>query len=170
LGNIDESREYFEKRLKYEFNLYSIENLCYIAIKQGNFEKAFDYYQILKEHNYEENYIIQLMICKELNIFFKDELYLNNYGNAQAISYDEFEAIEYILDRHSKDFDENIDIVKLFVNIKQFLTKENQVNMFSTSDIYDIPYEGLSNETNNIRVLTLPNTKNIVNMYPILKK
>ena len=109
-------------------------------------------------------------LCKELNIFFKDDTFFNTYGNSQAISYDEFEAIEYILDRHSKDFGENIDIVKLFVNIKQFLTKENQVNIFSTSDIYDIPYEGLSNETNNIRVLTLPNTKNIVNMYPILKK
>ena len=54
------------------------------------------------------------MLCKELNIFFKDDTFFNTYGNSQAISYDEFEAIEYILDKHSKDF--NPDVLDFILN------------------------------------------------------
>ena len=85
-------------------------------------------------------------------------LFFNTYGNSQAISYDEFEAIEYILDKHSKDFNPDVDLVRLFTEIKQYLTDKYKINRFSTSDIYDIPCENVSSESDTIRVLTLQNT------------
>ena len=121
---------------------------------------------ILKEHNYDMAYIFEILISKGLNIFFKKEDSKINYICEQAIDYDEFEAMEYITNKPVKEFKEDIDLVKLYVEIKKHLTEQNKLNCFTINDIYDIPYPNASEESNTIRVLTLPNTKNIVNMYP----
>lgn len=105
---------------------------------------------------------------KELNIFFdKEYSNLYNYNNLQTIDYDEFVAIEHILERHEKEFSSDIDIYKLFNDIKTKLTPETQKQKLVVNDVYDIPYQNIGNGIHILRVVTLPNSKDILTMFPL---
>lgn len=107
---------------------------------------------------------------KEFNIFFKCTRYDNLYNNNQLIDYDEYVAVEHIIDRHSNDFSEHIDIYSLFNEIKSKLIDEYRVDCLKFNDVYDIPYQNVGYDKHIIRVYTIPNTKNILTMYPLEDK
>lgn len=94
----------------------------------------------------------------------------------QILDYDEYSAIEHVLEGHDLDsdgtiFNPNIDIYKLFNDIQNKLTPKNKVNKLIFNDIYIIHYPNIGiNNQEYLRVVTLPNTKNILTMYPINNK
>ena len=89
--------------------------------------------------------------------------------NLQLLDYDEYVAVEHIVSRHSRDFSKNIDIHKLFVDIKKSISDEYYVGKLVLNDIYDIPYEGIG-DSDVLRVICIPGTKNILSMYPLINK
>lgn len=125
-----------------------------------------------------------LYLSKKLNIFFKNYNYDHrfSYENSQIINYDNYLAVEHIIDRHMNNktsgtnFNKDIDIYYLFNEVSNYLIPQYKFNKLVFNDIYIIPYSKLtninigSNNENYLKVITLPNTKNIVTMYPVKNK
>ena len=107
---------------------------------------------------------------QELNIFFKNIKFNYMYNNNQLIDYDEYVAVEHIIDRHSNDFSIGIDIYKLFNEISSKLIDEYRVEGLKFNDTYDIPYPNVGYNKHILRVYVIPNTKNILTMYPLEDK
>lgn len=97
------------------------------------------------------------------------------YTEKQIVSYSKKSALKHIYKHHvveprESKFNENIDIKELFENIKDMLSKDNVI-YDSLFDKYIIKYPnaGYDKDNHNINqmlVITLPNTKNILTMYP----
>lgn len=97
------------------------------------------------------------------------------YSEKQIIHYDAESAIEHIMDHHFDNprlskFNDNIDIKQLFVDIKNMLNKNNVV-YDSIFDNYIIKYPNVGYDLkggniHEMRVLVLPNTMDIITMYP----
>ena len=60
-----------------------------------------------------------------------------------------------------------INIYKLFDDIKDRLTEECRIRTFTINDVYDIPYPNIGKSSNILRVVTLPNTTQILTMFPL---
>ena len=177
-GNIELAKNYFEDLLNstfYDKDIYVVViiSLVKLSIKQNNYFNAFKYFTYLKDYKF--NYILKmqlellkLYIMKELNIFFEKETKIRvSYNNNQVVDYDEFVAIEHIIDGHKEEFSNGIDLYKLFNDIKSKLTEEYKYRNLSTNDIYHIPYENIGEGCHILRVVTLPNSKDILTMFPL---
>ena len=103
-----------------------------------------------------------------LNIFFKDKDLQIFYNALQIINYDEYSAIEHIIERHKDEFTKGIDLYKLFKSV--VIDDKYYVRNITFNNIYDIPYENIGENTNILRVITLPNSKKILTMYPLYDK
>lgn len=172
--DFDGAKEYLDK---IDNMLLDSKNNSYfrmlLYIKSGQYKNAIE----------ELNNIIKLYekldikgviyLCNLLNIGLKDVKkisYTDSYFTNQILDYDCFVALEYILDIKDK-FNPNIDIYKLFNTIKNSLIDEYKIYKLSLYDIYIIPYENIGNEREKyLKVLTLPNSKDILYMYPVVKK
>ena len=121
-----------------------------------------------------------VLLLKELNVFIKDRPYdiRYNYDIYQYIDYDEFLALEHIVLSHTDYtsnpnkslFREDIDVYRLFNDIKNHLTEENKIQKLEYSDIYIIPYPNVGTLGESyIKVVAIPNTKNILSMYPVFE-
>ena len=101
--------------------------------------------------------------------------YKMTYSEKQILSYNEKEAIKHIINHHvdkvkASRFNDNINIEELIKDVKNKLTKDN-VTYDSLFDKYVLKYRdigyGMDNESiHQLMVLTLPNTKDIITMYP----
>ena len=58
-NNLELAKSYFLEQRKYENNLYALEQIVMICIKQGRYEEAFNYYVELKESGFDVNYRMQ---------------------------------------------------------------------------------------------------------------
>lgn len=176
-GNIEKSIAYFEtltnNKSDISGNLYAILNLIKINIKQKNYTEAVNYLNYLNSKKLildlrSQVEIIKLYLTKELNIFFKNGIEINaNYNNEQFLDYDKNKAINHITHKHKKEFSSTINISNLFEEIKDKLTEEYKIYHLDINDIYDIPYQNIGNNYHILRVVTQPNTKNILTMYPL---
>lgn len=173
-GNIKEAKEILKQLIKQNENkASSYAKSLYGIILFNNHE----YNELIKMINKEGKDITTIPVLIYLSIkhnIFLDVAYENlyyGYTVSQLLNYDEYISVEHIIDRHTKDFNHNIDIYKLFNDIKEELTLENKINKLNFNDIYSIYYPNIGNNgENNLRVITLPNTKNILTMYPIQGK
>ena len=166
-GNYEKAKYYFIEQRKHEDNnLFSLEQIVMCCIKLGQYDEAFAYYKELKESGFDVNYRMQTLLFRELGVFF-DDIYFDNYANHQVYDYDEFSAIEHIIEKHGEDFSNDIDLYRLFTYAKSQLTKENKVSKMVLNDIYDIPYLNVGDDCHVFRVVVLPGTNNIINMYPL---
>lgn len=173
-GNIKEAKEILKQLIKQNENkASSYAKSLYGIILFNNHE----YNELIKMINKEGKDITTIPVLIYLSIkhnIFLDVAYENlyyGYTVSQLLNYDEYISVEHIIDRHTKDFNHNIDIYKLFNDIKEELTLENKINKLNFNDIYSIYYPNIGyNGENNLRVITLPNTKNILTMYPIQGK
>jgi len=160
-----------------DFVEYGLQSLILLNIKTNNLEEALKNIKFALENNIFIDYINILYVSKRLNVFFdcdyKDEL---GYQEEQAIEYNPYYAIDHILCRHSfKEcknekvaFNFDIDVYKLFDDIKSRLTKNNKQDCFRFNDIYLIPYDEIGlKDQKYLKVITLPNTKDILSMYPV---
>lgn len=153
---------------------YAINLLIVAYLKNNEYTKAVE---IIEKYNFNMRYREALLLGKELNIFF-DAPYKDlpfSYTMNQTVDYDEYMAMDHIMDRHNSNdklsgtkFNPDIDICRLFVDIKKELTAENKINRLVLNDIYSVYYPNIGvNGENYLRVVTLHNTKNILSMYPI---
>ncbi len=168
-GNIEKSRNYFESLLNTQNRTYAIVNLMVMYIKEQNYIDAFKYLKYSKDSKIKTSFKTELFIMKELNIFFDEENKIPiSYNNLQIVDYDEFVALEHVIENHDSDFSKDIDIYRLFNDIKSKLTEEYKKRKLVLNDIYEIPYENVGENCHILRVVTLPNSHDILSMYPLL--
>lgn len=162
--------------------------------KHQQLYKAPAYFQLLYLSIREEDYqnchkIIAELEQLELNSSMKEsiekvKLYLDvkrkakiklsrihNYTDEQIINYSEEKALNFITSNKKRDvsFNEEIDQSTLFYSIKSKLTAD-KLTINSLMDSYLIEYPSIGyrqdEKLNDLRVICLPNTKDIITMYP----
>ncbi len=156
--------------------------LISIYIKQEKYLEADDMVKKYCEHfkdikNSERIRRIELLIAKKTGAPLPKRI--GSYVENQIIEYRERDAINHIKDKHKKEgenasnFSPSINIDILFNKVKFDMILENMVyeDLF---DIYiiDHPNVGYNLEgqlVDQIAVITIPGTKNIITMYPTNK-
>lgn len=182
--NYEEARKLLEKNILKGRN-ESILELVFLDIHEEKYIDAFkklysirDYYLNLDSDHRILYGKLLLFISKELNVLSSIDDYadaMNTYTGNQMILYDEAMAIRHILRHqegnhyviHNPLFYKEIDIRKLFADVKGKLNEENYI-LTNVVDLYCLYYQGIGNLGQSyLLVITLPNTKDIINMYPI---
>ncbi len=171
-GNFNKAINYLEEATSFtgvDKNLYKV--LAFAYIKNNDFEKAallIEKNSFLKRRLDRE---VLLYLSKNSNIFYKDLDFSQNdlsYEELQLLDYDEFVAIEDINDYsksiNDKEFNE-IDLYSLFIILKDKLNKENKIERLTVMDAYAVKFKNIL-----LKVITLPNTKDIISIYPIYDK
>lgn len=182
-GNFEKAEEYFS-----DFDINSnikenYENLCKLTLIKFRLGKYDEVLEILAKfdenmdkfeirHMAYEFRRIRLCINKIRNEEFGD---IESYSEKQIVSYDIEAAIDHVVDHHyvnakTSKFNDEINIERLFTEIKDKLSSE-KVIYDSVFDKYVLKYPniGVNMDGENIHqllVLTLPNSKDIINMYP----
>lgn len=174
-GNIEEARRILKDLTINQSDEYAYSLLSILEYRSGNYLEAVKIInEELKNNKLIDDKLI-LALSKKLNIFFNvdyDKLVLT-YRNSQILDYNEELAIKHIIDRHVNgeddfNFNKNIDIYELFNEAKTMLAPENKVRNLVFNDIYIIPYDNIGeNDEEYLKVVTLPNSKNIITMYPM---
>ncbi len=159
----------------------SIINLIYIHIRKKDFKNANYYYEkAIKESIFskdkEEALKIKVILDKERNKHIKlEDSY--SYSLGQYINYDEKEAYEHIEKNHyGEDFDrsvfnDDINLEELILDVKTKIVPEKR-ELQGLADCYYIEMDNVGKtregeECNVIKVIVIPDTRNIITMYPI---
>lgn len=97
------------------------------------------------------------------------------YVEKQIIDYNKSAALAHIRARHIDDCDNktkfrsDIDLNELYSYVQQQMTEDSKINE-DIMDVYSIDYQNIGEDNgqpiHHIRVVTIPNTKNILTMYP----
>lgn len=180
LGNTKKAKQYFELLLDTSYKDKAMQSLIIISTKEQDYESLIKYVVMALELNMKIGSKLLVLLLKELNVFIKDRPYdiRYNYDIYQYIDYDEFLALEHIVLSHTDYtsnpnkslFREDIDVYRLFNDIKNHLTEENKIQKLEYSDIYIIPYPNVGTLGESyIKVVAIPNTKNILSMYPVFE-
>lgn len=179
LGCLEQTMHHFDEAKKYLLSKELKEpakfvRLIQIAIKENNYQEAEKYLEDLKkikEADKNEIEVLQLMIDKHWNRNISvDRDY--TYRELQIINYSKKRAIEHIQKEHvnnpnqnKTNFHKNINIEELFEDIKTYLTEDN-LCFGDIFDIYEIDYPNIGENIHKCCVVTVPNTKDIITMYP----
>ena len=175
-GNMDKARYYLEILLYHYNNLLVYDLLIILEIKCQNYLRAFELIKEALANNVNINKKNILCVSKELNVFFENVKYNDvkySYCVNQLLDYSEPLAMEHILEGHLKskeknNFDVNIDVPKLFQYVQRRVYDEYKLNKLVLNDIYIIPFDGVGSEGENyVKVVTTPNSRNIITMYPV---
>ena len=148
---------------------------CYIKLEQ--FQKAYDLIEKLEELDYSNKYeehmnSMKIYLCQKLNI--DCNIKPCSYFEKQVVKYSSQRAIEHIKkhdnsikNKHEKTtlFSSNIDIEELYYSI---VDKLDETTLFDNTfaDEYIISYPNVGEGIDYVRVITIPNTKKIITMYP----
>lgn len=174
IGNVDGAREKFENLLDSKVRSYALFNLAMLEMKENNDVLMFKYLNKLwQDKSFNINYDLLLYLSKKLNIFFDFDYseIKYTYTLKQFLDYDEYCAVEHIVERHAEEFSADVDIYKLFSDIGEELVEENKLKKLSFNDCYIIKKDNIgSGGEKNLFVVTLPNTKDIITMFPLYNK
>lgn len=173
VGNTLKAKEYLKEITEENFLNITNKLLMILEYKNKNYLEVFNLYNArIKDNSNTENLVL-LGLSKELNIFFDTDYSKIDYKYTmdQLLNYDYNDAIRHIYKHHCNenkfDFNKNIDIEKLFFDVRNELKKENKINLIVFNDVYVIPKNNVgSNGENYLKVVTLPNTMDIITMYP----
>jgi len=162
---------------------HSIIELYYLYYFLKRYEEAYQMIPMVRktEFNKKSVSIMRLVMRKELGYpctLFEEEK--DNYVKKQIIEYNEKLAYDHILEHTQTDeTEENIKEKGIFndIDLKYLIevTKENILNSKKANieEIMDVYFFGVSNigcgnqETYNyIKVVVVPNTTNIISIYP----
>lgn len=138
------------------------------------FKDSNEYYRMIYEK-------ALLFLTKKLNVMPDEEELkevLNTYVGNQMICYDEEKAKGHIL-RHQEGyvgklhqplFYKETNLLDLFYNIKDKLNEDTYV-ITNIVDLYCVRCDGVGSKGEDyVLVITLPNTLDVLNMYPIESK
>lgn len=184
LDNYDKALEYFKKISDNGSYLRgALFNIVHIQIRKKDYEQASiqlekiknDYNNLINE--FEEYRKLRILLDKKLNVEQTVTKKLS-YGEMQYANYSVNDAIDHIKREHisnesriKSNFYDWIDIEELMKNIKGKLIREN-LYYRDFSDVYIVDYSDIGMAENNeianaIKVVTIPNTLDIITMYPV---
>jgi len=134
--------------------------------------EAIKYVNLALKNNIELTTSVVLYLTMNLGIYIQDKSNcIHTYQNYQFLDYDEYVAIEHIISTHKSDFSKRIDIHLLFNLINKYLVDEYKTPKLSLGDIYVVPFSNCGRKGENfIKVITIPNTKMILSMFPVRKR
>ena len=184
----EQAKEYFEKVLsntRIKDKYFACLELIFLEIREENYEKAYELYEKLKTMEYYELFKESLFQLEKYLEYktnrIKNPSNLSSlYFFSQMMDYDEDKAIEHIKlhldendnkEKHSKYYSD-VDIAKLYHEARIRIKYINPV-CIEILDKYilefNMPIGKIENvETNTARVLTFPNSDEIVTMYPVI--
>lgn len=162
------------KKIKYAlmdlFNLYFI---------QGRYKEALKLLPYVKRIDVSDKFqfiLVELIMKKSLGIPVETSDYRYKYTYSQVLDYSDEKALEHIKshlnedDKYHSVFNEKIDLKYLFDKVKENLCTSKKDIGKSMIDVY---YFGISNVgytlgqiDNYVKVIVIPNTYNIVTLYP----
>lgn len=180
----DEAIDYFNKVQKGKlYKRGAMFNMVHVEIRRKDYQQAEKYLNKMLEEKLIEDYYdheyrkLKILIDKGLNRQPSIREYIN-YSEKQYASYDVQEAIQYIKQEHygsdsKSNFNEDINVQDLFSFVTSKLTEDN-LGVTDLADNYYINYPKVGytlnkEDANCIKVAVVPNTKNIITMYPIAK-
>lgn len=172
--NFEEAKMYYEALIETEEKDFShgYINLAAIYIKEENYKEAEKIIKRMKKNcpNYNElDYRkVKLIIDKHLGRDLSKVEPLV-YTEKQIIDYKEEDALIHIKEHreHNMKFSDNIDIDELFKKTKDLMTEDNLV-YGDCFDVYEIDYPNISTFSARLRIVALPNSKEVITMYPQL--
>lgn len=159
--------------------------LTRLYIRTENYDKAYHLLSGLTEEDISQIKIIGLNEFYRLTKIYLHNRYsdiplpleLSGYLENAVLSYDENFALRHIKIRHSKSsllspkdkgsiFEDTTSIEDLFYQLKSNLElSKREIKECDFFDSYLYAYD--DNKIRKIRVLTIPNTTNIITMYPV---
>lgn len=178
LNRFDEAIEDLKYNLMLENNNHSLTELYYIYYHLNMYREALEILPLVYKNQCIKNYslsISELVMKTQLGIPIrvkKDD----NYVKSQIFNYSTKEAIEHIK-QHLKEseyvqsiYNENINIDYLFNLVRNAVKDSKKANINELLEVY---FFGISNigycndiPCNFIKVVVIPNTNNIITMYP----
>ena len=163
--------------LKKEKNEYAIQQLIFLDIKTNNIEEA---YELLKELSEDYKYYDNIKAYLLYKMGRKNDICLDNFYKSQLVGYSE-NLTKIHIKRHLDEdenkrihtlFNNNIDINTLFEEIKKKINNTKPVDYTIIEKYIICCDEEIATvdgeKTKYVEVITLPNTKNILTMYPII--
>ena len=180
LNNYAEAKKYFLLLLNTDAKDFSLVELVFLNIKDNKIKEASDLFNKIPTNFLDSiiyiniktylNYKLGLDISKDRN---------NTYFTMQLFNYNKEFAISHIskhLDENNKKrihttFDESINLYELFDEIQEKI-KNMEPTQYSFTEKYIVCYNHEiatigDKRTKYVQVITLPNSKNILTMYPI---
>ena len=167
--NEDIARKYFE----YLINLNSknknnaILQLIYLEIRKNNLDKA---YELLNKIDYSIDILNDIKKIKEYLNYKKNIISLedttDNYYFSQISNYSKKDVINHIKKQ------QHFSNLELLFQKSKLKIKRMDPSSISLVDKYIVEYnhniaKNDNKKTNKIKIMTLPNTKNIIEMYPL---
>ena len=161
-------------------NSYSVE-LFYLYYYLGDYEKALSLFPEVKKINLIDEEKIKLMnivIKNSLNILsYEDKFRINTYSSVQIVDYNRNEAIQHLqnhqygYDDTKSQFKSKINFEYLFDLVENNITPEERNLENAAMDIYyfgiyGIGYDYKGDNANFVKVVVVPNTKNIITIFP----
>ena len=188
-GSLYFNKRDYKKALEYFYKVDSIQKaiyydtvikIGYIYIKTKQYEKALEYFNEMEKIINSDNFNLECQFAKtflqkqlNLEITYDSDLYSVN----QIVEYSREKAIEHIKSHTeaNKDkkvhsvFSSNIDLEKLYDYALSHINEETfYYNNFMDIYLLEYPNVGISRDkkADYIIVVTLPNSKDIITMYP----
>ncbi len=173
-----EEAEKYLKKIKYgKYNNSALKTLAIMEIQKENYNKAYEYFlQINPNCKYDSKILEKLKLSLLVNADIQSVLPQGKtYSEKQILNYNKDIAIEHIkehkkIKKNITYFSENIDIEKLYDEVKPLLKKENIIDL-DIFNKYKIQYKEIgifNNKTvDEMIVVTKANSKDIITMYPI---
>lgn len=180
LGNYTEAIKYYEMLKEYEaYRKKAFLKSFILNMKLENYSETLKYLEKIIDK--------KLLSSKEINYYFtylKYKMGITGYKTNkegylinQIKNYNQKKAISHIEERHKNQnksqsiFNENLNISKLYKNIKENFDKMTLIETgLCDKYIYDTGFNiGTSNDENTsfIQVVTICNTKDIITMFPV---
>ncbi len=180
-GNNSMARQYFEQLLNTQSENFALVEMIFLDIKEKNYLGAykkisvFSNVSLFKKHYYD----LKILLEYKLGKINQSEVLNKDYYISQLFNYDEDYALNHIklhLDENNNKikhtlFNSDIDLNYLFHYAREQINYLNPVEIsivhkYIVECGFDVStINGIS--TKYIKVVTLPNTNNILTMYPI---
>lgn len=180
LNRFDEAINDLKHILNSEFNEYAIIELYFVYYYLNMYNEALDMLPLVYQTNSINNFSVSIsetVMKKQMGM----EISLRkgtkcDYIRGQILNYSTEEAIFHInkhvgkTEKEKSYFNENVDIRYLFNKVRENIKNSIRVN---TEEVMQIYYFGVANigisdnqVCNFIKVVVVPNTNDIISMYP----
>ena len=179
-----EARENLEiARKNKKLELYALSELVYLAIREEKYEEAYELYKMTEQENdywtIPRKAQIERFLAYKLDKVRNIKFLSDNYFGSQLLDYSEDRAVEHIklhLDENEEKrlhttYLEDVDIEKLYEESKTRITSINP-SRITVIDKYILDFDNPvgvmkdEEEVDAVAVVTLPNTYDILSIYP----
>ena len=193
-GNIYFMKQEYEKALEYYNNVITKNKTSYrdaiykkicVYIKNNNYEKVLELIEELKKYDVNKKYrylydnnSVELLCNKRLGKDISSEG--NTYTERQIIKYSKEKTLKHMAFHKEMNknktlhsvFNDNVDLEELYNYALLNINEDNfYYNNFMDIYLLDYPNVGIVNDkqVNYIEVITFPNTKQIITIFPYNK-